>query len=469
MTGIDPSIFEAKRSSAFLTVKLAEIAKNDTWVMITGRNIEEKRSLRARLWALDGAKIKQAEESTESTSPFHLAIHSGSNANTYTDSPNTFTEAPQIYDPDETEDETNPRIMNNGRSRFRPLAPTPRGQDPRETVSQSQIGIVINGGRRFTSSDVNETGRHRGMENMMTYGQSRSMALAPSSYGRRTDATGNVRNSVATLVGGSHFTPINARGRRTDATGNVRNSDATLVGGSHFTPINARDANVTAVRPTSLLGELDSVDRELLRESNSQTPQAEVPWNGGAGFHEESDASGDESSDFEIDDPPIITVTRPPGPDHAKDLANQVAEFLRRWAQRPASGLSAENEDRYFIKHARRWGMSVRKISESGVLQTGRTDPIGIEYRIRQMLHKGKDVRPRTDGFVWKRHQASLKTPSTPKALEIKKVKQAIFDGWSAQQIVDSGIITEGINIVPAVKHRWSSYLWRGYKFPPPC
>ncbi|KAL9585286.1 MAG: hypothetical protein Q9212_001610 [Teloschistes hypoglaucus] len=214
--------------------------------------------------------------------------------------------------------------------------------------------------------------------------------------------------------------------------------------------------------------ELDTLDKEPLRESRSQAPPTGVTLDGGAGLEDRSGAQGDESSDDEIDDPPHIVTPRPPAPDYASRLDNQIKDFCRRWIQRPASGLDAAKEDRCFIKHARRWGMSAAKISKTGLLTTGRMDPAGVAHRIRSMLHDGKDVDPRTEGFTWKRYKASQKTPSTPREWEVRNLKEAIANGKTAREIKQSGIITEGKNTLTAIKHRWETYNWHGAKFPTP-
>lgn len=56
--------------------------------------------------------------------------------------------------------------------------------------------------------------------------------------------------------------------------------------------------------------------------------------------------------------------------------------------------------------------------SDTGSLLTGRLDRAGVNHRIQQMLHDGKDVFPRTEQFAWRRHQASRRNCTQKTALE---------------------------------------------------
>ncbi|KAL8687815.1 MAG: hypothetical protein Q9218_006117 [Villophora microphyllina] len=507
MTGVDPSMFKIKRSSAFLTVKLAELAGIDPmFLTVAARNIEEKRALRARLGG--------PEASTSSPGLVQPARYSNNVAMAYARGQNVYAQAPQGRDPEETENE----------------------------------GAI----------DRHHAARVSAYNTSPDFAGSHYWTSAPAPHGQYSDGTLSERDTDARAgLGGSQFTPINVY----DPDETMSESmDTTFDGEESIATMRDLSISETTVDRSLIQRELDSMDRELLRAAGSETPRPEVALNhdpgvdmlknlglwednmvqnhqdaaeheddggwemsgfqgpdddaaghqiggllagksqgqsgaaghedsGGQasgaegqhditgwnavglqplGFHDLYGATGDETSDDEIDDPPVVHSSQPPGPDHGLHLANRVTEFRQRWAQRPPSGLSPEREDRSFIKHARRWGMSDKAISESGVLQTGRIDVRGVNYRIHQMLRKGKDVYPRTLGYAWHRYQAAQRVPNTPKAVEVHRFKAAILQGWTVQQIVDSGIVTEGINTVQEVRHRWDSYRWRGYNFPPP-
>ncbi|KAL8775488.1 MAG: hypothetical protein Q9194_003718 [Teloschistes cf. exilis] len=207
---------------------------------------------------------------------------------------------------------------------------------------------------------------------------------------------------------------------------------------------------------------------ETERESSSHTPPPELPLDGGAAPEGQSGGQAYETSDDEMEDPPLIVTPRQPAPGHARRVKKQIADFRRRWAQRPPSGLDDDKEDKYFIKHARRWGMSPKQISDSSVLKTGKRDPAAVNHRIHQMLHDGKDVFPRTEKFIWNRHKKTQKIPNTLKEWEAHNLKNAIRNGQTAREIKESGIIAVGKNTVGAIKHRWETYLWQGEKFPTP-
>lgn len=241
-------------------------------------------------------------------------------------------------------------------------------------------------------------------------------------------------------------------------------------------------ANVTgwtAINGSHSHRELDSLDRLLLGETDFDQPQASQGMYGQEYYpeldeakeEEEEDAkveAGYETSDHEVDDPPVVFANGPPQPGWRQEKADQIAEFQRKWAQRPPSALTPEREDRSFIKHARRAGMTCPEIMSSGVLKTGRTDFSGVTYRIKQLRHQGKDINARTKLAAFHRLRRATKGPSTPIQRDTHRMVLAIQQGQTVQQIVDSGILTATKNTVAAVKHRWESMNWRGWNLPQP-
>ncbi|KAL8723216.1 MAG: hypothetical protein Q9181_007331, partial [Wetmoreana brouardii] len=175
-------------------------------------------------------------------------------------------------------------------------------------------------------------------------------------------------------------------------------------------------------------------------------------------------------SDSEFEDPPKV---RPGQPRNGwpESTDEQVAAFLRKWAGRPPSKLTTEQEDRSFIKHARRWGMTVKQIRDSGVLKEVSDDVPKdvrkVEYQIRLMLHQGKDVHPRTVAHTARRDKKASRLPRTTRQKETQRLMTAIEQVQTPQQIVYSGIITVGTNTPAAVKHRWESMSYRGFNLPP--
>ncbi|KAI4112677.1 MAG: hypothetical protein LQ338_008286, partial [Usnochroma carphineum] len=200
--------------------------------------------------------------------------------------------------------------------------------------------------------------------------------------------------------------------------------------------------------------------------------------NANAGAHENSDEAsddefpkveieGNESSDGEF---PKLEVPKPkkaPGQGSRARAQRRTDEFLRRWSTRSLAGLTPEQQDRYFIKHGRRWGLSAATLAASGVLQTGRRDAPGVQYRIQKLIHEGKNMKPRTEQNVWRMVEKHNRAQPGDRAWEAKMIQLDIMAGMSAQQIVDSGVVTMSTNTVKAVKHRWDTWIRRGEKLPP--
>ncbi|KAI4174182.1 MAG: hypothetical protein LQ343_002517 [Gyalolechia ehrenbergii] len=176
--------------------------------------------------------------------------------------------------------------------------------------------------------------------------------------------------------------------------------------------------------------------------------------------------SGYQSSDTGFADPSLPSGTNVPGPGSQTEAQEQVSEFLRRWSSRSWHGQSEETKDRYFIKHATRWGMSPKAIASSGILQTGRKDPPGVRYRIRLLKGAHKDVRPRTKSTAWREFKRSRNEPRTPKQQERENLLQAIKNGMTVQDIVAANIVTLSTNTVAAVRHRWDSFIRDGMILP---
>ncbi|KAL8702470.1 MAG: hypothetical protein Q9201_004360 [Fulgogasparrea decipioides] len=350
-SGIDPSKFKVKRSTAFLTTKLWKLQKNDQMVLkIAGKHIEEKR-LKPQIRAHEENQAEKEEavaSGVRATSIGHLpTIKSSTNAI----STATAKRVSNACDPEETESEDNADAMS------------------------------IDG-----------------------------VSTIPS---------------VADMTSQSI---------------------------------------VDAGPPEQVLSPLD---QEFLDLAGDDEQEAE---DGSTGGQDEVQDGGEvaeyNTSDSEIEDPPVV---RPGQPRHGwyECTDAQVDAFLSRWAKRPKSSLPPEMEDRYFIKHARRWGMTAKRIAESGMLKTVKKEVWAVEYRIRRMLHEGKDVHPRTVEYAARRDKKASRVPRTTRQKEMQRLLTAIKQGQTPQQIVDSGIITNGINTVAAVKHRWESMSYRGYDLPP--
>ncbi|KAL9026166.1 MAG: hypothetical protein Q9196_005125 [Gyalolechia fulgens] len=176
--------------------------------------------------------------------------------------------------------------------------------------------------------------------------------------------------------------------------------------------------------------------------------------------------SGYQSSDTGFTDPVMPSVTSAPGPGSRAEAQEQVSEFLRRWAARSWNGESAEVKDRYFIKHATRWGMSDSAIANSGILQTGRRDRPGVRYRVRLLKGAHKDVRPRTKFTAWREWKKGRHGPHTPRQHEQENLLRAIRNGMTVKDIVAANIVTLSTNTVAAVRHRWDTFIRDGIILP---
>lgn len=175
---------------------------------------------------------------------------------------------------------------------------------------------------------------------------------------------------------------------------------------------------------------------------------------------------GYQSSDTGFTDPPMPAATRAPGPGYRAEIQEQTSEFLRRWNNRVWNGEQAEIQDRYFLKHAVRWGMSAAAIVNTDILQTGRRDEPGVIYRIRLLKGEFKDMRPRTRQTAWKEYQRACNGPQTPLQLERENLIQAIKNGRTLDEIVQSRIVKLSTNTRAAIRHRWDTFLREGMTLP---
>ncbi|KAL8719786.1 MAG: hypothetical protein Q9225_003247 [Loekoesia sp. 1 TL-2023] len=110
--------------------------------------------------------------------------------------------------------------------------------------------------------------------------------------------------------------------------------------------------------------------------------------------------------------------------------------------------------------------MSDAAIAKSRILQTGRRDPVGVRYRIQKLRGEKKDMRPRTREAAARELRKRLYGPRTPMKHETDRLLTAIRTGMTAQQIVGANIVTIGKNTEHAIKHRWDSYIRRGFDLP---
>ncbi len=76
-------------------------------------------------------------------------------------------------------------------------------------------------------------------------------------------------------------------------------------------------------------------------------------------------------------------------------------------ARRPLNHLLAKEQDRLFIKHARRAGMSATAMAKTNMLKTGKKNPEAIVYRIQKLQENKEDVEPRTAQTAWRRYQTT--------------------------------------------------------------
>lgn len=212
------------------------------------------------------------------------------------------------------------------------------------------------------------------------------------------------------------------------------------------------------------IGEIGSTDYDsdgstVIGEKNAENHDDE---NDDAELEEDG---GWATSDDEFEDPEHTSVEAAPGKNELEETKLQVAEFQRRWAERKLDQYTPEQQDKYLIKHARRWGMSVAAIARTGWIQTGREDAIGITYRIQKLKGQGKDVNPRTAQAAWQRNRKE-QSNLTPKVLETSELMRAIKNGMTVQEIVEAEIVTKGVNTPKAIRHRWDTYIRRGCTLP---
>ncbi|KAL8750587.1 MAG: hypothetical protein Q9184_006374, partial [Pyrenodesmia sp. 2 TL-2023] len=174
-----------------------------------------------------------------------------------------------------------------------------------------------------------------------------------------------------------------------------------------------------------------------------------------------------ETSDEEFSDPDDLVVTTAPDKAARAQTKAQIAQFLRRWDERRQTGWVPlpEEHDRLFIKHACRHGMSAAAIAKTGIVTTGRTDSVGIRYRIQLLMGSEKDVTPKTADAAYKRHLRKQKIP-TALDLERAALLKRIGEGGTAQQIVNENIVTLSKNTVRAIKHRWDTWIRKGVNLP---
>ncbi|KAL8924091.1 MAG: hypothetical protein Q9208_004228 [Pyrenodesmia sp. 3 TL-2023] len=172
------------------------------------------------------------------------------------------------------------------------------------------------------------------------------------------------------------------------------------------------------------------------------------------------------TSDDEFPDPePIRDIRQAPGKGEQKKTEDQIAEFQSRWADRPLDHLSPEEQDRYYIKHARRHGMTASAMEKAKVLKTGRVDAVGITYRMQKLKEEGKDIKPRTAQAAWKQYKKknSVLTPATYETIELM---EAMRQGKTIEEIVELEIVTVGRNTRKAIRHRWDTYIRRNTGVP---
>lgn len=182
--------------------------------------------------------------------------------------------------------------------------------------------------------------------------------------------------------------------------------------------------------------------------------------------NEDVEETGWHTSDDEFPDPEHPPeIQEAPGKDELKRTSEQIADFQSRWAKRSLDHLSAEEQDRLYIKHARRAGMTASAIEKLKVLKTGRVDAVGITYRMQKLKEAGKDITPRTAQAAWQQFKKrnSMLTPAT---FETAEVLKAMKNGKTVEEIVEMGIVTVGINTRKAVRHRWDSYIRRNLTVP---
>lgn len=176
------------------------------------------------------------------------------------------------------------------------------------------------------------------------------------------------------------------------------------------------------------------------------------------------------SSDDGISDPERMgEVRKAPGKAEWKETEKQIEVFLSRWARRSLNNVPAKERDRLFIKHARRAGMSATAMANTNILKTGKTDPGAIVYRIQKLKENKKDVEPRTAQTAWRRYQTRQRIENndlTPKAAESKRLQDAMQNGSTVEAIVESKIVTIGINNRRAIQKRWDTFRRRDVAVP---
>ena len=210
------------------------------------------------------------------------------------------------------------------------------------------------------------------------------------------------------------------------------------------------------------LGQNEDDDEDMGNGANEDEGTDDDVYDGDTELEE------DAATDDEVLDPKIPRITRHPGKGSFGLRKVRAEHFLRRWAARPPTTLSAVEEDSAFLKHASRAGLTPQGIVDTGILNTGKTDLLGVKYRVKDLGYKGSDMDPRDPWSVYRRYQRLHGQPRTARQRETQRLKDAILAGETAQDIKDSNIITLNKNTVPAIKHRWFSLRRSGHSYLPP-
>lgn len=214
----------------------------------------------------------------------------------------------------------------------------------------------------------------------------------------------------------------------------------------------------------------DSQDSTIMGEQGA-TYQHEFA--GDPGFGDEYVAGDDYveeegwyTSDDEFPDPEHPPEVREaPGKEEQERTRDQIADFQRRWAKRSLDHLPVEEQDRLYIKHARRAGMTASAIEKANILKTKRVDTVGITYRMQKLKESGKDITPRTAQAAWQRYKMK-NSKMTPATYETAELIKAMKNGKTVEEIVESDIVTVGINTRKAIRHRWDTYIRRNVTVP---